>query len=131
VTGEMQVHEVTVDRRLSRGTHPGRDYRGRCYELGFKYMTGHQAVEPALRLVHGTLFIRGDVPYPHAWVEIPGGIVFDPVDQRFFTRKGYYQVLHAKAEAHYTMAEAGQRAITTNHYGPWHAQRRYRRRKGL
>jgi hypothetical protein len=57
---------------------------------------------------------------PHTWVEIPGGIVFDPVDQLFFTRDGYYQTLHAKAEAHYTMAEAGQRAVTTKHYGPWH-----------
>jgi hypothetical protein len=42
------------------------------------------------------------------------------VDQLFFTRDGYYQTLHAKAEAHYTMAEAGQRAVTTKHYGPWH-----------
>jgi hypothetical protein len=126
----MQVHEVTVDRRLFRRTRPGRDYRGRCYGLALKYMAGHRAVELALRLVHGTLFIKG-VPFPHAWIEIPGRIVFDPLDQRFFTRKGYYQVLHAKAEAHYTTAEADQRAINTNHYGPWHAQRRYRRRKGL
>jgi hypothetical protein len=119
MTGEMQVHEVTVDRRLSRGTHPGRDYQGRCYELAFKYMAGHRVTEPDLRLVHGTLLIVG-VPYPHAWVEIPGGIVFDPVDQLFFNRDGYYQTLHAESGPVYTPPEAEQRAVTTKHYGPWH-----------
>jgi hypothetical protein len=118
VTGEMQVHEITVERQLSRGTHPGRDWRGRCYELAFKYVVGHRLVAPELRLVHVTLFIVG-VPLPHAWVEIPGEIVFDPVTQAFYNRDDYYRVLHAKAEAHYTTAEASQRAISTNHYGPW------------
>jgi hypothetical protein len=83
MTGEMQAHRVAVETRLSRGTHPGRDYRGRCYEMTLKYLAAHRASEPELRLVHGTLHIVG-VPYAHAWVELPGGIVFDPAAQEFF-----------------------------------------------
>jgi hypothetical protein len=83
-----------------------------------KYVAGHRLVAPELRLVHGTLFIVG-IPFPHAWVEIPGEIVFDPVEQEFYNRDDYSHVLHAKAEAHYTTAEASQHAISTNHYGPW------------
>jgi hypothetical protein len=64
VTGEMQIHEITVERQLSRGTHPGRDWRGRCYELAFKYVVGHRLVAPELRLVHVTLFIVGVPPSP-------------------------------------------------------------------
>jgi len=78
----MEAYRVTVEERFSRGTDPGRDYRGRCYEMAIKYLATH-VDEPALRLVHGTLYIVG-VPYAHAWIEIPGGRVFDPVSQVFY-----------------------------------------------
>jgi hypothetical protein len=60
------------------------------------------------------------VPFAHAWVELPGTWVFDPVDQDFFDRDAYYRVLHAEAERVYTHTEAGQLAFTTKHSGPWH-----------
>jgi hypothetical protein len=107
-----------VEDRFSRGTDPGRDYRGHCYEMAFRYLADHSD-EPALRLVHGTLHIVG-VPYTHAWIELPGGIVFDPTDQRFYTREDYYRERQATAEAIYTRVEAGQWAMRTKHAGPWH-----------
>jgi hypothetical protein len=119
MTRAMEAHQVTVDDRLSRGTHPGRDYRGRCYEMAWKYFITHYVQEPALRLVHGTLHMAGR-PFPHAWVELPGSIVFDPVDQRFYTLEDYYREEQAEAEAIYTPAEAGQVATRTKHAGPWH-----------
>jgi hypothetical protein len=119
MTGDMQAYRVTVDPRLSRGTDPGRDYRRRCYEMALRYLADHREDEPGLRLVHGTLRIVG-VPYAHAWVEVPGGIVFDPVAQDFYDRRAYYRMLHAAAARVYTPAEAGQLAITMNHWGPWH-----------
>jgi hypothetical protein len=117
----MQAYRVTVDERLSRGTDPGRDYRGRCYEMALKYLylVSHRE-EPTLRLVHGTLHIVG-VPFPHAWVEIEG-CVFDPVSQEFYDRDAYYRVLEAEAERVYTAAEAGRLAMRTAHCGPWHTE---------
>jgi hypothetical protein len=87
MTGAMKAYQITVEKRFSRGTHPGRDYRGRCYEMAFKYLADHQD-EPALRLVHGTLHPRGR-PYAHAWVEFLGVWVFDPADQCFYDRDAY------------------------------------------
>jgi hypothetical protein len=120
MTGDMKAYRVTVEPRLSRGTDPGRDYRGRCYEMALRYLADHREDEPGLRLVHGTLHIVVGVPYPHAWVEVPGGIVFDPVDQYFYKRRAYYRRYDAAAARVYTPAEAEQLAITTNHWGPWH-----------
>jgi hypothetical protein len=117
MTGAMEAYRVTVEERFSRGTDPGRDYRGRCYEMAIKYLATH-VDEPALRLVHGTLYIVG-VPYAHAWIEIPGGRVFDPVSQVFDDRAAYYRVQEAEAERVYTSTEAGQLALRTKHYGPW------------
>jgi hypothetical protein len=119
MTGEMEAYRVTVDPRLSCSTDPGRDYRGQCYKKAWEYLEGRYTVEPALRLVHGTLHIKGR-PVAHAWVELPGVWVFDPVDQDFFDRNAYYRVLHGEAERVYTYTEARQLAMTTEHYGPWH-----------
>ena len=116
--GRMKPYAVTVDERLSRGTDPGRDYRTRCYEMAWRYLTDHCEDEPALRLVHGTLHIVGR-PFPHAWVELPGNIVFDPVDQRFYTREDYDRELQATAEAIYPPVQVEQWSLQTNHYGPW------------
>jgi hypothetical protein len=117
MTGAMSAYQVTVEARFWRGTDPGRDHRGHCYEMAFKYLAA-QVNEPALRLVHGTLQIVGN-PYAHAWVEFPDVWVFDPAAQRFYDRAAYYQELQAEARRVYTATEAGQLALTTGHYGPW------------
>jgi hypothetical protein len=120
MTGAMEAYQVTVEDRFSRGTDPGRDYRGRCYEMAITYLANHLD-EPALRLVHGTLHIVG-VPYPHAWIDMPSGRVFDPVAQVFYDRDAYYRVLEAEDERVYTPQEAGQLALTMKHAGPWHIE---------
>ena len=120
MTGAMKPYEVTVEERFSRGTNPGHDYRTRCYEMAFKYLAGHRD-EPALRLVHGALHIKGRV-YHHAWVELPEAWVFDPADQTFYDRDAYYRFEQAAASRVYTVTEAGEHAMRTGHYGPWHAE---------
>jgi hypothetical protein len=120
MTGAMEAYRVTVEKRFSRGANPGHDYRGRSYEMAFKYLASHRD-EPALRLVHGTLHIVGN-PYAHAWVELPGRWVFDPADQTFYDRDAYYRQEQAEAERVYTPTEAGEFALSTNHYGPWHLE---------
>ena len=120
MTGAMKPYRVTVEERFSRGTDPGRDYRGRCYEMAFNYLVGHED-EPAFRLVHGTLHIVGN-PYAHAWVELPGRWVFDPADQLFYRYDAYYRIEEADAERVYTLTEAGELALRTGHSGPWHLE---------
>jgi hypothetical protein len=115
--GAMRTYQVNVEERFWRGTDPGRDHRGYCYEMAFKYLAT-QRDEPALRLVHRTLRIVGN-PYAHAWVELSDVWVFDPAAQRFYDREAYYRELQAEAERVYTATEAGQLALTTGHYGPW------------
>ena len=118
MTRAMKAYQVTMEERFSRGTDPGQDYRGRCYEMALMYLANH-VDEPALRLVHGTLN-QWRVPYGHAWIEIPRGRVFDPVTQVFYERETYYRVLQAEAERVYTPTEAEQLATKTKHCGPWH-----------
>jgi hypothetical protein len=118
MTGTMRIYRVNVEERFWRGTDPGRDHRGHCYEMALKYLAA-QGDEPALRLVHGTLQIVSN-PYAHAWVEFLDTWVFDPVDQDFYDRRAYYRELQAAAERVYTATEAGELALTTGHYGPWH-----------
>ena len=118
MTGAMEAYRVTVEERFSRGTKPGRDYRGHCYEMAFEYLAAH-VDEPALQLVHGTLHIVGN-PYAHSWVELPGRWVFEPADHTFYDRDAYYREEQAAAERVYTSTEAGQHALTRKHAGPWH-----------
>ena len=69
--------------------------------------------------MHGTA-APGAAVWAHAWVELPGGLVFDGVRQRFYDRAGYYRVLRRTAEAIYRPAEAAARLRATQRYGPWH-----------
>src|SRR5690349_15123598 len=59
------------------------------------YVLDHAEIK-GMRLIHGVvshppLF----VPLDHAWVELPGDIVFDGVLQTFFTRASYYDIMAA------------------------------------
>jgi hypothetical protein len=119
MTGRIQKHQVSVDKRLSRYTFPHRDYRGRCYEKSFRYVFTHMETVPELRLVHGAITVVG-VYMNHAWVEFPQGIVFDATTQEFYDRDAYYRLLNAQAERVYTSQEVAHHVAETNHWGPWH-----------
>jgi hypothetical protein len=114
----LQEYEVTVSEYLARWTDPGRDCRGHCYEVTMFYLAHHLLDEPVLQLVHGTIYLQGQ-PSAHAWIEIDGGTVFDPMEQRFFARQGYYQVRQAGPAQVYSRMQAGQHALRTGHCGPW------------
>ncbi|QDT24348.1 Rho termination factor N-terminal domain-containing protein [Gimesia chilikensis] len=58
-----------------------------CYLRALKYSTDVRRYGKSHRLVHGeTLLAFGG----HAWVELPNGLVFDGVYQRFYRREDYY-----------------------------------------
>ena len=84
-----------VDVGWADHTWPRRRYPQQCYARTVKYVLDHPEID-GLRLVHGVVSHAPHfVPLDHAWVELPGEVVFDGVVQAFFTRESYYAVMAA------------------------------------
>jgi hypothetical protein len=113
---------VTVEPGWARGTRPGRRYPQQCYAKTARYVLEHAEIK-GMRLVHGVvshppLF----VPLDHAWVELPGDIVFDGVLQTFFTRSSYYAIVAAVPLDAYSAADTRRLMASQGHPGPWNAK---------
>jgi hypothetical protein len=117
--------EVEVEDRWREGTDRGAIYPGECFFRAARYVT-HRArfLADGVWLVHGTNSMSID---RHAWAELPGGVVFDAVLQRFYSKIGYYDATVARPWYKYTTDAA---AIIPLHlplfpdgtalYGDWH-----------
>src|SRR5713226_8061633 len=113
------ARQVEVDAGWKRRTWPRRRYPQQCYTRTTKYMLQHLDIEGA-RLVHGMIaHAPYFVPLAHAWVELPGDIVFDGVVQAFFTRASYYAVMAALPLDTYSGLEAERLADVYGDPGPW------------
>jgi hypothetical protein len=111
--------QVEVEAGWKRRTWPFRRYPQQCYARTTKYMLQHPDIEGA-RLVHGLIaHAPYFVPMAHAWVELPGEIVFDGVVQAFFTRASYYSVMGALEMSAYSGAETQRLASAYGSSGPW------------
>lgn len=66
-----------------------RNAQKRCFELAGRYALDHN--RPEIVVVHGFAW---DVP--HAWVEIPGGIIYDGTCKGFYSASGYMSVSGAR-----------------------------------
>ena len=76
-----------------------------------------------MRLIHGVVsHAPHPIPFEHAWVELPGEVVFDGVVQAFFTRFSYYTVMAAVALDAYSAAETTRMFAKHAHPGPWNAK---------
>src|SRR5918995_428976 len=105
----------------ARRTWPRRRYPQQCYAKTVKYVLDHADIE-GMRLVHGVVSHAPHfVPLDHAWVDLPGDIVFDGVVQAFFTRASYSAVMAAVALDTYSAAETRRLVDAHNHPGPWNA----------
>jgi hypothetical protein len=114
-----QADQVAVAATWSRGTWPRRRYPQQCYPKTLKYVREHGDIA-GMRLVHGVISHPGQpAPMDHAWVELPGGIVFDGVVQTFFTRDSYSRVMSAVQLDSYTSSETEQLLARYGHPGPW------------
>jgi hypothetical protein len=110
-----------VDIGWTDHTWPRRHYPQQCYARTVKYVLDHPEID-GLRLVHGVVSHAPHfVPLDHAWVELPGEVVFDAVVQAFFTRESYYAVMAALPMDMYTPAETGRLVAAHAHPGPWNA----------
>src|ERR1700694_1787813 len=88
-------YEPTSTKVWAGGPGPRRRYPQQCYARTVKYVFDHPEID-GLRLVHGVVSHAPlSVPLDHAWVELPGEVVFDGVVQAFFTRESYYTVMAA------------------------------------
>lgn len=113
--------EVVVERGWTRRTAPRRHYPQQCYPKTVKFVLDHPKIE-GMRLIHGIVSHAPHfVPLDHAWVELPGEIVFDGVVQRFFTRRSYYAIMSAVALDTYSSAETQRLVVTQRRPGPWNA----------
>jgi hypothetical protein len=87
-----------------------------------KYVLDHPEIR-GLRLIHGVVSHAPHfVPLDHAWVELPGDVVFDGVVQTFFTRSSYYSVMAAAALDAYSAAATRRLVATYGCPGPWNAK---------
>jgi hypothetical protein len=115
------AERVSVEPDWTRGTWPRRHYPQQCYVKTVKYVLDHPEIK-GTRLVHGVVSHAPHfVPLDHAWVELPGDIVFDGVVQTFFTRSSYYSVMAAVALDVYSAAATRRLVATHGRPGPWNA----------
>jgi hypothetical protein len=113
------ARQVEVDAGWKRRTWPHRRYPQQCYARTTKYMLQHLEIEGA-RLVHGMVaHAPYFVPMAHAWVELPGEVVFDGVVQAFFNRASYYTVMGAQALDSYSGSETRRCTDLYGYPGPW------------
>jgi hypothetical protein len=113
--------QVPVRPEWSRRTWPRRRYPQQCYPRTTKYVLDHADIA-GMQLVHGVAsHAPYFVPFDHAWVVLPGAVVFDGVVQAFFTLTSYEHVMAAVALDSYSAMEVQQLSTEHGHPGPWNA----------
>lgn len=124
-TAALAPHARPVTPDLACGTCPKQRYWNDCYRRAVAYVLAHMPGSgrcppvAGMTLVHGTCG-SDSLLWAHAWVELPDGLVFCGVRQRFYDRAGFQQVLQATAEATYRPEEMVEWLLATQRYGPWH-----------
>lgn len=113
------VETTDVESRFLIGCRRRERQQGRCFDAALAYLF-HNG-NPHLRLIHGT--VNQPIVYDHAWVLLPVGVVFDPVDQDFYPQASYSAQLGAVSEVVYCVREARAQLATHGHAGPWHKAR--------
>jgi hypothetical protein len=117
----VSAEQVAVEPGWTRRTWPRRRYPQQCYPKTVKFVLDHPQIR-GMRLIHGVVSHPPHfVPLDHAWVELPGAIVFDGVVQAFFTRRSYYAVMTALALDAYTSAATRRLVVSQRRPGPWNA----------
>lgn len=114
-------HEAEVDADLARLADTRRAFVGSGYEKALAYFQDREKVDG--RLVHGHVTSPGHgARFPSAWVELPGGVVYDPMTERHYRHEGFYEVLRAEKEAEYDRRGAANMVAEYENYGPWHEE---------
>lgn len=115
---QLAPYEVTPEEQYLTGRKRYLNPKN-CYEKAFEY-TASKSELPVM-LVHGKYRSPAmDMPSNHAWVELPGEIIFDGVLQRFYDKEKYAAYYDIQEENRYTPSEMYRIGRLNNgHYGPW------------
>jgi len=116
---EFKKYEIPVSLDLTLGTLPGRIFLGLCYKKAWDYFQEHESEHPVL--VHGIRDFGSD--NDHAWVELPGDIVFDGVFQRFYRKKDFNKFNKIIKTIKYPWTKKiFIRFLEDGTYGPWESK---------
>lgn len=110
---EFEEPEVPEDWQV--GVDPRRRYWKRCYEKAGQWIINHFEGE----MVFGLIYTDSGIAAAHAWVHLPGDIVFDGVWQRFVRWEDYQRLLKATVIEAYTHMGYIEMTLETGHYGPF------------
>lgn len=120
----LSKFEVEPEEKYKTG-HPRHLSPKNCYMKAWQYVIDKgledKEVAKTIRLIHGLYRpFSLDNHCGHAWVELPGDIVFDGVLQRFYLKDAYYKYYEIIKLNEYTVDEACQVGHEFGGtYGPW------------
>jgi hypothetical protein len=76
------------------------------------------------KLVHGTMHgQRAPRRIGHAWLRLPGGKVWEPINAKIHDEAEWVAYARAKVDRVYTKTQAGRMLVLNGHYGRWHSSR--------
>lgn len=114
-------HEAEVEADLARMADTRRAFVGSGFEKALAYFQDREKEDGSL--VHGQITSPGHgARFATAWVELPGGVVYDPMTERHYRREGFYEVLGAAKEAEYDRRGAANMVVERETCGPWHGE---------
>jgi hypothetical protein len=91
---------------------------GKCFEDAEQIVLNAHP-DSGLVLVHGKCRALGGGQAVHAWVELPGGLVYDAVLGRIYPWEIYQQTVQAVPYRRYSAAQVLALANTADNHGPW------------
>ena len=108
---------------------PSRTYeerRTRCYELaGYAVAFGDLKDDHRVRVVHGSMHgpEADQVRIGHAWVELPGDLVWEPILALIRDRAAWVAHARPRDERTYAPTDLLRNIGSTGHFGRWHESR--------
>lgn len=101
---------------------PLRDGRpGKCFEDA-EGIVLNAPPDSGLALAHGKCLGPDGGEILHAWVEVPGGLVYDAVLGRIYEWDIYRQTVRAVPYRRYSAAQVAALANVTDNHGPWNRE---------
>jgi hypothetical protein len=116
------VPEVEVEERyrLGVGTHGPKPTGSYPYAWNYVIRQHNDAGATDVRLVHGYCGADGREGI-RAWALIGEGVVYDPIERRFYDKDAYYRALEVESQTVYTPQDAARLLRERDDFGPWSA----------
>ncbi len=121
-TSEKREHAPSINNPTNSPTLinpdaniPHKARLGRCYEL-----TGKIALHnPHVDVIHGSIQGMGAPRIRHAWVALPDGSIWEPVTNKVWSKKGFYDFFSAIDIKRYPNSAYLKLVVEHEHWGAW------------